>query len=531
MKAQECFPNQFQHHTSKALSVPGMSKLAFLVGLLIQCQSRCHATPGDLIDLELRLSFSPANHASSLNQCDDNLPQVPLSCVPNSVATLPLLHSASQAVTALPSAGTYVSAVGWMESNVGSTIFRSSVMVPKCQEARTGIDLNEIPRRTGATSTQNVSPSSTDRSGPIQESTALEAPLDFTTKKRQDRTYDHAVSGKRPTWTGSTMDTTNQLGEDASFKSYRPMASAEKLGKFLSQNTHTSPGKEIISQSPCEAIITREPPKELVFDIHVFAIEETKTFVDESKINYLIKTIQDYGENGLLLVDESKLTMANKLFKEFNSYKPLENNSSGYKIKTDSLRRRASQLRWDFKNKSVQKMLEKRELWLEYWIKKSSIEEEYKNLKTFGKFSLEEVQDHFLLTLLYMGMITSIVVDKSDPHWKENQTNNFTIIIKNAASRFQDILQEVATHDIQDKCYSLYCMGNIQQTHNSWDSIKKNKLRLTWLLLRKWIQYEDRPKFLYEFLTPLKLPHIDLFDDVFCYSIVNLNKRISQSCR
>jgi hypothetical protein len=107
--------------------------------------------------------------------------------------------------------------------------------------------LNDIPQwATGATIGEKASPSSTDRSSSIQEITAEDF-LDFTTNKRKERssceTRDDATSSKTPMWTSSKMGIQNQLREEASFPSYRPMPLVTESGKFLSQGTRTRSGK------------------------------------------------------------------------------------------------------------------------------------------------------------------------------------------------------------------------------------------------------------------------------------------------
>jgi hypothetical protein len=180
------------------------------------------------------------------------------------------------------------------------------------------------------------------------------------------------------------------------------------------------------------------------------------------------------------------------------------------------------------KVESVEEILDKRELWLNYWMHKLDIKSEYGNLKAFEGFSTQDFQDQFLLGMIYINIITSTVVDESDPAWKENQTNNSNII-KNAAKKFQQIMQEVVKNTIEER-FSISKYGSRKNPH-SWASIKKHKLKLTWLILRKWLSTEGRYVFVTDYLLHSKFDHIEFFDDVFCYSIVNLNKRISQYYR
>ncbi|PLW11069.1 hypothetical protein PCASD_13147 [Puccinia coronata f. sp. avenae] len=116
-----------------------MSKFVFLVGLLIPFPIPCHAPSKDSIDLELRLSSSSVNRDSSLNEYNnirETSSRVPLASVPDFVISTPLRYVASQAVTDPPSTGTHMSTPALMNDNIASTMFRSSIEVPKYQETR-----------------------------------------------------------------------------------------------------------------------------------------------------------------------------------------------------------------------------------------------------------------------------------------------------------------------------------------------------------------------------------------------------------
>jgi hypothetical protein len=65
-------------------------------------------------------------------------------------------------------------------------------------------------------------------------------------------------------------------------------------------------------------------------------------------------------------------------------------------------------------------MLEAKAYWLSYWQEKFNVQEEYDNLQGYKSFSLEDVQNQFLLSIFYVNMITSTVVDMSDPEWEKN---------------------------------------------------------------------------------------------------------------
>jgi hypothetical protein len=152
---------------------------------------------------------------------------------------------------------------------------------------------------------------------------------------------------------------------------------------------------------------------------------------------------------------------------------------------------------------------------LNYWKDRFDIQEEFGSLKSCGPFSIRDVEANFLIGIFYIHMIFSIVVDQSDPAWKKNQAKNSKIVkdmVEKFAQNFQKNLEVLMMHD------------KIAQGSKSRLVIKYKRIKLNWLLIRKFLQNQDRCKIVY--LKLEKITRIDFFDDVFGYSISSLNQGI-----
>jgi hypothetical protein len=152
---------------------------------------------------------------------------------------------------------------------------------------------------------------------------------------------------------------------------------------------------------------------------------------------------------------------------------------------------------------------------LDYLKERANIEDEYRGLEGCGAFSLPEVQDHFLLFMIYVNMVASIVVNKNNPKWKEKLYNNSSLL-QTVAKNSKEIFTHVINNEIAESGLT------------SWQCIKEHKLRVTWLSMRRWLQSEQKYCVLHALLINYAAPSIDLFDDVFINSIDNLHERLFQ---
>jgi hypothetical protein len=251
---------------------------------------------------------------------------------------------------------------------------------------------------------------------------------------------------------------------------------------------------------------------QLIFDRNVFS-NKGKTYLGEIRIRYLTSLIKEYSLNESFLLDEGNSPRVARSFREFSSCRPLRG-ANDEKLDAHKFPRERRQ----FKNQAFRKIWTQREHWLNYWDKNFGIKHEYCNLEPYGKFTLKDIQKHFLIGMFYLNMINSIVVDYkkfAQLTWRERHIEN-SQIMKRFAQSFQEILENVAQNEIKNDGL------------NSWASVKCFKTQFPWLHMRNWLRESGRYKFLYEWIKDLVNLNIDLFDDVFGYSISNLSIILSQ---
>jgi hypothetical protein len=314
--------------------------------------------------------------------------------------------------------------------------------------------------------------------------------------------HDGGTSHKRPMWAG--IPTTPN--------SFLPLFMLTGRQKSFSNSEDMPDERNIFSLFPHNSMMTTELPKEVIFSANVFTTRREKDVMHQHKSEYLISIAYTDHPHKLLLIDSSDPLNACLILTELSSYKPTQpaNDFKRYKSRTCD---QNSNARRKFKKCSVEIMLERKIEWLNYWKAKFNVHHEYGKLTACGPFSLEEVQDHFLLGIFYVNMITSIVVDKHDPEWREHQVNN-SRIIKMFAVGFQEKMKDLIIHDIK------------QTGPNSVESLKTHNFRINWLLIRRFPEIEKRYNLIYTMLDAIH-PRIDFFDDVFAYSIPSLNQIVT----
>jgi hypothetical protein len=273
-------------------------------------------------------------------------------------------------------------------------------------------------------------------------------------------------------------------------------------------------GRGVVSDLTNRAMTNRETDMELIFNADVFGHRGEKD-VHKKKVKDICALIDMDSPNRLLLIDESSPKFEPQhLINMFCSYNPPEKkkekfsgNSRIYTTKFEFFR--------NFNQQSVKILLEQRDCWLNYWKIKFDIQELFEELQSCGDFSLEDVQDQLLISFFYVNMITSIVVDKSDPEWEKKQENN-RCLIQDFAKKFQKNLSEIFLNITNQKWY-----------YSQVQNIPSRKWRITWILIKDWLEDVKRYSIIHKMLCR-KVPHIELFDYIFGYSIVSMNKKVSE---
>ena len=110
-------------------------------------------------------------------------------------------------------------------------------------------------------------------------------------------------------------------------------------------------------------------------------------------------------------------------------------------------------------------------------------------------------------------MLISIFVNKRDTEWQKNLEENRLIVIKDFSKNFHERFQELVCNSINE------------DGKNSWKGLKLQPFRTNWIQERKWLGDKNIYDNLYEMIND-ECTCIDLFDEVFGYSVNSLNEII-----